>query len=53
MIAPKKESAPAKKRSLIRTCQFLRLIQSPAAWIFWSLEQRITVLDVELERLGS
>jgi len=48
-----KESAPAKKRSLMAAFQVLRSVQSPFGVIFWWFEQLIARLDIEIERLGS
>ena len=52
-----KKSAPAKsaRQYFSQECerQVLHFIQSPFAWGFWLIEQRIAALDDEIERRRS
>jgi hypothetical protein len=52
MSQPKKGKRPRVKRSLVRRCQILRVVQSPFAWIFWQIESAIARIDIEIERLS-
>ena len=46
-------SSPTPRSSLVLACQLLRIVQAPAAWLFWTLEQRIAKIDIEIERRRS